>query len=311
MQAKAGLKTLRSRRDAKLTIRRPMTGEQPLPSALVQGIQQLEPMPVTAQRLLALMNGEDVSLTRIAELVEFDQAIAAAVLRMARSWAYAGSRPPETVRDAVLRLGTVPLLNMVLGDYLTRIKTSAPLYDLSEDDLWPHAAPAQLAVRAIAQECPQANLPPVASTAALLHDIGKLVMSRCLNASVETIVSHARQQGITFVEAEQQLFGVNHAAVGAAIAVEWQFPEDVTDAIARHHDRQLGRSTPVLDAVVIANVVAKNIGVGLGAEGFNLTVDSECVRRFGLDFTKFARICLQTDTWLRELRESQKTPVRA
>jgi hypothetical protein len=42
----------------------------------------------------------------------------------------------------------------------------------------------------------------------------------------------------------------------------------VTDAIARHHDRQLGQSTPVLDAVVIANLVAKNIGVGLGAEGF-------------------------------------------
>jgi len=40
-------------------------------------------------------------------------------------------------------------------------------------------------------------------------------------------------------------------------------------------------------------------------------VDSECVRRLGLDFTKFARICLQTDTWLRELRDMQKTPVRA
>jgi HDOD domain len=109
------------------------------------------------------MNGEEVSLAKIAELVEFDQAIAAAILRMARSWAYAGSRPPETVRDPV----------------------------------------------------------------------------------------------------------------------------------------------------VIANMVAKNIGVGLGAEGFNLTVDSECVRRLGLDFTRFARICLQIDTWLRELRAAQKSPARA
>jgi putative nucleotidyltransferase with HDIG domain len=288
-----------------------MTGERPLPSALVQGIQQLEPMPVTAQRLLALTNGEDVSLAKVAELVEYDQTIAAAVLRMARSWMYAGARPPETVRDAVLRLGTVPLLNLVLGDYLTRIKASVPLYDLSEDDLWAHAAAAQLAVRAMTEECRGVRLPPVASTAALLHDIGKLVMSRCLNASVESIVSHATRAGITFVEAEQQLFGVNHAAVGAAIAVEWHFPAEVTDAIARHHDRQLGRSTPVLDAVVIANVVAKNIGVGLGAEGFNLTVDSGCVRRLGLDFTRYARICLQTDTWLRELRAAQQTPVRA
>ena len=59
----------------------------------------------------------------------------------------------------MLRLGTVPLLNMVLGDYLTRIKTAAPLYDLSEDDLWAHAAAAQLAVRAITQERPGASFP--------------------------------------------------------------------------------------------------------------------------------------------------------
>jgi HD-like signal output (HDOD) protein len=65
-----------------------MSGEQSLPSALVRGIEQLEPMPVTAQRLVALMQGADVSLAKIAELVEFDQAIAASVLRMARSWAY-------------------------------------------------------------------------------------------------------------------------------------------------------------------------------------------------------------------------------
>lgn len=150
-----------------------MSGGTVLPSTLVRGIEQLEPMPVTAQRLVALMQGEDVSLARIAEL-----------------------------------------------------------------------------------------------------------------------------------------FGVNHAVVGAAIAVEWHFPDVVTDAIARHHDAQLGTSTPVLDAVVIANMVAKNIGVGLGAEGFNLAVDSECVHRLGLDFTRFARVCLQTDTWLRELRAQNAAPVQ-
>jgi putative nucleotidyltransferase with HDIG domain len=287
-----------------------MTGEQPLPSTLVQGIRQLEPMPLTAQRLLAMMNGEDVSFIRIAELVEVDQAIAAAVLRMARSWMYAGARPPETVRDAVLRIGMVPLLNLVLGDYLTRIKTAPPDGDRGEDELWAHAAAAQLAVRAMMQECPKSKLPVAASTAALVHDIGKLVMSRCLNTSADEIFAHAKEHGLTFVEAEQQLFGVNHAAVGAAIAVEWQFPDEITDAIARHHDKDFGRSTPVLDAVVIANVVAKNIGGGIGAEGVNLTVDSGCVERLGLDISKFPQICLLTETWLRELRETQKTSIR-
>jgi hypothetical protein len=69
----------------------------------------------------------------------------------------------------------------------------------------------------------------------------------------------------------------------------------VTNAIARHHDAHLGASTPVLDAVVIANMVSKNILMGLGAQGFNLSVDRECVPHLDLAFTRFARVCLQTD----------------
>ena len=106
--------------------------------------------------------GEDVSLAKIAELVEFDQAIAASVLRMARSWGSCRLPSTRDRGDAVIRLGTVPLLNLVLGEYLTRLRTAAPLYDLSEDDLWAHAAAAQLAVRALMQECPSAMLPAVA-----------------------------------------------------------------------------------------------------------------------------------------------------
>lgn len=50
-----------------------------VPEALIKGIQRLEPLPVTAQRLLALMQGENVSPASIAELIEFDPAITAAV----------------------------------------------------------------------------------------------------------------------------------------------------------------------------------------------------------------------------------------
>ena len=190
------------------------------------------------------MNGKEVSLAKIAELVEFDQAIAA----------------------------SGPARGALLG--VCRIVSS--------------------------RNGPRRRRPPRHRASAQHGARGLLDAHQDVGAALRP------QAGITFVEAEQELFGVNHAAVGAAIAVACHFPDVVTDAIARHHDNQLGESTPVLDAVVIANMVAKNIGVGLGAEGFNLTVDSTYVRRLGLDFTRFARICLQTDTWLRELRQAQK-----
>jgi putative nucleotidyltransferase with HDIG domain len=277
---------------------------RPIPDGLLKDIDKLEPLPVTAQALLRAVTDGDVSFAKIAELIELDQAVAANVLRMSRSAAYAGAQNVSTVREALLRLGTSALLDLVLGDFMKRLKFSAPMYRLTEDELWLHGAGAPLAVRALQQEKPNGKVPQAAQTAALVHDIGKLVMVRHLKADVGVILQHCRDEKTTFVEAERALFGTDHAAVGAAMARKWKFPDLITDAIERHHDAELQDSTPVLDAVVTANLVAKTIGMGLGAEGLNLKVDMSCPRRLGLDFESFSRVCVQTTMWIDEIREA-------
>ena len=269
-----------------------------LPEELIRGIGRLEPMPVTAQRLVALINGEDVSLAKVADLIEFDQAIVAAVLRAASTVRYAGHTAP-TVREAVLRLGSVALLDVVLDGYLKKLRVATPLYDLSEQDLWLHGAATQLAVRALAVERPRAGIPAIAETAALLHDIGKLIVSRYLKADVGQLVAHARTHAMTFVEAERECLGVDHAAVGAAMAEAWLLPAEIVEAIRHHHSPPTERTSVVLDAVVLGNAVAKTIGIGLGAEGLNFEVDLGSYRRLGVDFAAFGRVCLQTDAWVR------------
>lgn len=271
-----------------------------LPEALVRGIKQLDPLPLTAQRLVGMLSGDDVGASAIADLIEFDQAIAAAVLRAASTARYVGSSSP-TVRVAVQRLGTVALLDLVLEGYLKKLRVATPLYDLSEQDLWLHGAAAQLAVRALAAERPRAGIPALAGTAALLHDVGKLIVSRYLKADVRELLAHAEARRITFVEAERDIIGTDHAEVGAALAVEWKFPVDVADAIRRHHSLEFSNPTVMLDVVAVANVVAKTIAVGLGAEGLNFAVDPGSCQRLGIDYATFGRVCLQTDAWLREV----------
>lgn len=276
-----------------------------IPDDLWKQIERLEPLPVTAQALLAAVTDGDVSFSRIADLIELDQAIAASVLRLSNTTQFA-TRTHEisTVREAVLRIGTAALLDIVLGDYLHRIRVSAPMYRLTEDDLWLHGAAAQLAVRALQQEKPNAHVPPAAVTAALVHDIGKLVMVRHLKVDVKVILTRCTEANLTFVEAERELFGTDHAIVGAAMARKWHFPDPITDAIERHHDAVLEHPTPVIDAVITANLIAKTIGVGLGGEGLNLRIDMSCPRRLGLDFESFSRVCIQTTTWLDEIRRT-------
>jgi putative nucleotidyltransferase with HDIG domain len=271
------------------------------PAQLVTAIDRLEPLPATARKLIAAMRGEDASLTEVARLIEFDQAIAAAVLRMAQSAAFAGMHGAETVREAVMRLGTVRLLNLVLDGYVRSVSKDAPLYDLVQEELWRHGAAAELAVRAMAQERPRLRIPPAAQTAALLHDIGKLVICQCFAIDMRSVTVHAQARGLTFVEAERDLLGVDHASIGGAIASKWQFPDVITEAIALHHAPKAGDPTVVRDAVVVANLVAKTLEVGLGAEGLNFDVDADAFARLTLDFEAFARVCLQTDLWVKEL----------
>ncbi len=269
------------------------------PREIVRGIKDLEPLPITAQRLLDMTRGEEVGLAKIAELIELDPVVTAAVLRHASLVRFATAGVP-TVREAVLRMGTVALLDLVLEGYLKKLRVSTPMYRLSEEDLWLHGAASKLAVRALAAERPQARLPPMAETAALLHDVGKLLISRYLKAEVHDLVRHARAKSLTFVEAERDLLGTDHAAVGAAMAEAWRFPPEVTDAIRRHHSPPFANSSATLDAVCLANVVAKTIKAGLGAEGLDFAVDPLSYRRLGVDFTTFGRVCLQTDASLRE-----------
>ena len=218
-----------------------MTGQSLMvvPEELVRGIQQLEPLPLTARRLLELINGKDVSLCRDRRPDRARSDIVAAVLRSGVHGPLRRTRRLATVREAVFRLGTVALLDLVLEGYLSKLRTATPLYDLSEHDLWLHSAAAQLAVRALAAERPKAKIPAIAETAALLHDIGKLIVSRYLKADVRELVTHARTRGITFVDAEREILGVDHTTVGAAMAEAWKFPPEIVDAIRRHHSAAL------------------------------------------------------------------------
>jgi len=272
-----------------------------IPPRLLDGISRLDPLPATLQRLMKALHDEDAGAYVIGEIVQFDHAVVSTLLRVANSAAYGGWVRTESVREAVTRIGKAMVIDLVLGDHIKNLQGAAPMYDLSEEDLWLHSTAASLAVRAIARECPRAGLSESAAIAGLVHDIGKLVMVRYLKADVSALVALRDQRKITFVQAERELFGCDHAEVGGEMARHWGFPDDIAEAITRHHEAPIDSSTPVLDAVVVANLAAKSIGAGLGAEGMDMIVDDRCYHRLKLDFAGFSRVCLATLSGLKDV----------
>jgi putative nucleotidyltransferase with HDIG domain len=191
----------------------------------------------------------------------------------------------------------------VLGEYLRTFRVAAPLYDLTEDDLYLHSAAASLMVKAIVQEtrCP---LPPSAPLAALLHDIGKLIMVRYLKVDLTAMLAACKEKKITFVQAEQELLGCDHAEVGGVVARNWGFPDEIISAIEKHHTVVPGGNGLLLDVVMLANYATKSMGIGLGAEGFNMSMDYAGSReRLNLSIDGFERACAQAAFWLAEQKK--------
>jgi putative nucleotidyltransferase with HDIG domain len=273
-----------------------------IPDKILDGIDRLEPLPITVQKLLVALNNAEVDFSEITEAIEYDGAITSNILRTANSAAYVRV---EHIRDAVVRLGTVTLLDIMLIGHLRSLRITAPHYSLSENDLWLHGATASLAVKAIIKETHNRKIPEASTIAALIHDIGKLILARYLSTDGPDIRNLCQEKSISFVEAEKEIFGCDHAEVGGAIARKWSFPELITEAIERHHDLSPGEHNLMLDAVILANLAANNVGAQAEPDGIGLSPDfAGSNQRIGLTEDGFVRVCTQTDAWMQELKQS-------
>jgi HD-like signal output (HDOD) protein len=79
-------------------------------------------------------------------------------------------------------------------------------------------------------------LPNELATAALLHDIGKLVLARFLGPRLVELLRVAQEvDGLTAVQAETTLLEVHHGELGGIIAQHWRLPTSIVAAVTYHH----------------------------------------------------------------------------
>lgn len=226
---------------------------------LIARARDLDPLPASASRLAALVARQDVDTSEIVSVVSLDQALTARLLRVANSVVSASSTPIKTVQQAVVRIGRATVLALaVAAGVRRRLKEPLPEYGMTEDGLWRHSVAAALATEEVKRHC-AIPVPVEAFTAALLHDVGKLVLARYLAPDIRALLSRAQAEGgLTRLQAEAELLGVQHAELGGLIAHHWGLPEGIISGVTYHHAPGLGGSA-VCDVACIANEVAKGV----------------------------------------------------
>jgi HD-like signal output (HDOD) protein len=169
--------------------------------ALTMAAEALEPLPASTVRLASLVSQETPEIDAVVDVVRYDQALTAALLATANSSWSASRTRVTTVRDAVIRLGTSPVLALALGAAVRgRMQRAVPEYGLGEGELWEHSVAASLAGELLVRTSPR-RPPAETATAALLHDIGKLVMARFLDESLLSALHLAEIDGVNRCDA--------------------------------------------------------------------------------------------------------------
>jgi HD-like signal output (HDOD) protein len=196
--------------------------------------ENLPVLPQIASSVIRLADDPDSSARDMEKLIERDSAIAAKVLRVANSSFY-GLNQVSSISRAISILGINAVRSLVVGIAYQQIIGSRQQSKLfCKLDFWRHSVAVATAAKILAK----LKLPSKAEdiySAALMHDVGYLVLDRFAPGELDQALQYAREQGIHLHQAEQLLFDFDHAQVGGLLAERWGLGGSMKNAIRYHH----------------------------------------------------------------------------
>jgi putative nucleotidyltransferase with HDIG domain len=222
---------------------------------IIMDTKTLPTLPGVINKLNSLSENEKSSVQEMAKIVSSDQVLSARILRLANSPSY-GFYRVSTISNAMILLGVNVVKSLAL---------SSSIFEIMEKNsvgLWEHSLGVGVAANLIARKLGLPECEEIA-TAALLHDIGKVIISlKCSDAEKE-IRRVIREQDCYTREAERLVLDTDHAEIGAWLSKSWFLPDKLSEPIACHHDVAQSENHRIKTSVVhIADVLIKASGFG-------------------------------------------------
>ena len=197
----------------------------------------LPALPGALDELQRVIQNGDGDTDKVAELISSEPALLAQALKIVNSAYYGLPREISDVRFAIAFLGLNEIYRMVLS--LSVINTLAVHRDHDLDDYWFHSFYAALCTKHVANQYdPHLSFEELWS-AAMLHDIGKLVYLKFFPDHYQGLKAFSRQQGCLFSEAESHFALPSSAFLGTLLCDHWRLPERIREACAFHSLKDL------------------------------------------------------------------------
>jgi len=213
---------------------------------IIEG-RQLPALPVVVTKVLGMLANPDLNMRVLCPVLSGDAALAARIIAISRS-AYYGQRTlPTTLQAAVQVMGLRDLRNVIISVVTYGLfKSSGQV----AETLWAHSLGVALASRILSFRLGRLN-PEQAFLAGLLHDVGQMVFLQGDGEGYSRMARDARLNGTPITDAEQELYGFDHALIGAKMLESWNIEEEIGKAVGAHHNHEQMTDAKSLPAVLI------------------------------------------------------------
>jgi len=229
---------------------------------ILDGITTLPPAPQVLPRLLQALGDPDNDTSQLVDLITFDPALTARLLRACNS-AYSGSSTQiKDVPEAVNRLGMNAIYQIVAAVYGARsLRPSRNDWGIDPGSMWQHSVTTALAAQFLARDSEQDE--GVAFTAGLLHDLGKIVLAEFFKSQYAETMADPNTNPAFSSGIEKLRFGVDHSEMGGRLLARWKFPAPIIAGVWYHHAPDQSESFDRLSAcVTLANAIAHEVEEG-------------------------------------------------
>ena len=235
---------------------------------IIEYLNSVDLLPAYVGQIITELQKTDVDLSAVVELIKMDPSLTASVLKLVNSSAFVGGYPISTIQDASVRMGSFNLMQMVIGSSMSSIMSKhVPGYDLPPGELWKSSITAAIFTDVI-NDVLQLSAPAHAFTAALLRDVGKIVLGSYIQIDAQVILSYAADNKVSFPEAEHAVLGIDHAEVGAELMQLWRLPEQLCTPVRWHHCPEMATDDKKVTCIVhLADILTSIAGSGIGNEG--------------------------------------------
>lgn len=253
------------------------------PQEVVENLGEIAMLPQVVMKVLDMTNSTRATTQELEEVIGQDQGLTSKVLTLANSSYYGLPRRVSSLREAVMFLGfravrniamTASCYNMFIG--------KSDSQSLLKRQIWKHSVDTSLLTRLVCAFAPDV-VPDEAFAAGLLHDIGKTVLEQYYPQATLQVVHTAERLGIRHHEAEEQILGFNHADLGLALALHWNLPTVLVEALGYHHYVPAASVAPRLVAVVaIASDIANLLESGVSEEEWQSAINEDAMQTLNI-----------------------------